>query len=161
MYQWFLWLVFVRALPYPSRVDFLSSGKFSDEQLNIIRAHPDVALVTEDGIASIRDTVAQYILIGLRRRIANNVSRTDAFWGTARLGQDQGLAIRTSEEASDYDYNYDQSSGDNVDIYILGKFHAYLMCAVALKGCLDTGVYIDHVRFSLHLVPVSRCLTTN
>ncbi|KAH9985155.1 peptidase 1 [Russula vinacea] len=89
-------------------------GKFSDEQLNIIRAHPDVALVTEDGIASIRDTVAQ----------------TDAFWGTARLGQDQGLAIRTSEEASDYDYNYDQSSGDNVDIYIL-----------------DTGVYIDHSDF--------------
>ena len=76
---------------------------FDDEQLNTIQAHPDVALVTEDGIASIQNTVVQYVLVKLRRRNANNVSRTDAYWGTARLSQDQGLAIRTSDDAPDYD----------------------------------------------------------
>jgi hypothetical protein len=134
MYQWFLWLVFVRAFAYLSRVDFLSSGKFNDEQLNTIREHPDVALVTEDGIASIQNTVLQYVLVRLRRRNANNVSRTDAFWGTARLSQDPALTIRSSEEAPYYDYNFHESSGEGVDIYVIGDFHAYFVrCGCAQK----------------------------
>lgn len=163
MYQWFLWLVFVRALPYPSRVDFLSSGKFSDEQLNIIRAHPDVALVTEDGIASIRDTVAQYILIGLRRRIANNVT----YLGPMRFGalhdwaKTRGSPSEPQRKLLITTIITTSPQGITSTYIFLVNFTHILLCAVALKGCLDTGVYIDHVRFSLHLVPLSRCLTTN
>ena len=83
--------------------------------------------MTEDGIASACDTVVQYILVRSRRQIANNLPRTDAFWGAARLSQDGGLAIQISEDGPHYGYNYDKSSGNEVDIYILGEFYAYLL----------------------------------
>ena len=115
---------------------------FDDEQLNTIQAHPDVASVTEDPIASICDTVAQYVLVRLRRRNANSVSRTDAFWGAARLSQDGGLAIQISEDGPHYGYNYDNSSGNEVDIYILGEFYAYLLlCSFAQRLLRYRGLY--------------------
>jgi hypothetical protein len=134
---------------------------FDDEQLNTIQAHPDVALVTEDGIASIRDTVVQYVLVRLRRRNANSVSRTDAFWGTARLSQDQGLAIQTSEEAPDYDYYYDESSGNGVDIYILGEFHEYFILCSSAQGLSRYWRIHRSCTSFLHLVPIYCCLAMN
>jgi hypothetical protein len=100
-YQRFCWLVFVRAFNC-HRVYFLSSGRFNDEQLNAIQAHPDVALVSEDGIASAQGTVLQYILVRLRRLIANNGPRTDACSGTGRLGQDKEDVARNTEMTSDF-----------------------------------------------------------
>jgi hypothetical protein len=123
-----------------SRFPFI--GEFDDEQLNTIQAHPDVALVTEDAIAYACDTFAQYILIRLRRQITNNLPRTDAFWGAARLSQDGGLAIQISEDGPHYGYNYDNSSGNEVDIYILGEFYAYLLlCSFAQRLLRYRGLY--------------------
>ena len=134
---------------------------FNDEQLNTIQAHPDVALVTEDAIASACDTVAQYILVRSRQQIANNLPRTDAFWGTARLSQDGGVAIRISEDGPNYGYNYDKSSGNEVDIYILGEFYAcLLLCSCAQRLLRYRGLYRPCESF-LHLVSISHCLATN
>ncbi|PPR05984.1 hypothetical protein CVT24_004621 [Panaeolus cyanescens] len=75
------------------------SGHFDEETLNKLRAHPDVALVAEDGIMHTMTT------------------QTNAPWGLSRLSSSSRLS--GSDSSLTFSYTYDASAGSCADVYIV------------------------------------------
>ncbi|KAF8638439.1 hypothetical protein AX16_010506, partial [Volvariella volvacea WC 439] len=86
------------------------SGNFDAATLALIRASPNVELVSEDGIMHTTAVTTQ----------------TDAPWGLARISSQERLASN-DPLALNYQYRYDDSAGNGVDIYILGE---QMMCVL-------------------------------
>ncbi|KAF9045110.1 serine protease [Panaeolus papilionaceus] len=85
--------------------------ELDEAALNELRTSKDVELITEDGIMEAFAT------------------QTNAPWGLQRISQRAKLSS-TSTTALTYTYNYDDSAGSGVDIYIV-----------------DTGIYTAHSDF--------------
>ncbi|KAG6828270.1 hypothetical protein H0H92_008577 [Tricholoma furcatifolium] len=112
------------------------AGKFSNDQVEAFRAQPDVASIAEDGImyASALTTQTNATL-GLAR-----LSSPDSLSGNnprymlmLHLTQSFGCSFNLlldPARLTTYTYEYDDSAGSGVDIYIV-----------------DTGVYIQHTQF--------------
>ncbi|KAA1471520.1 serine protease [Dentipellis sp. KUC8613] len=77
------------------------AGEFTGDVLNALRASPDVASVSEDGIVHITSTVTE----------------TNAPWGLSRLSQDG--PVSGSATSLNYKYSYDSTAGSGVDIYVV------------------------------------------
>ncbi|KAF8641441.1 hypothetical protein AX16_009954 [Volvariella volvacea WC 439] len=88
------------------------AGSFDDATLALIRASPDVERISEDGIMH-----------------TMTVTQSDAPWGLARISTQKSLKGNDPARL-DYNYHYDHSAGEGVDIYVL-----------------DTGVRITHTDF--------------
>ncbi|PBK68398.1 subtilisin-like protein [Armillaria solidipes] len=73
----------------------IPTGVLNDNDLNNIRANPDVESIAQDGIVSVTTT------------------QTNAPWGLARISQGAALG------SSDISYNYDPSGGAGVDVYVV------------------------------------------
>lgn len=84
----------------------------NEEVLNLLRADPDVESIYEDGIAT-----------GFK-----SVTQANTPWGLQRISQDR--VVGGDASLKQYNYKYDSSSGENVDVYVL-----------------DTGINIQHVEF--------------
>ncbi|KAG6906165.1 hypothetical protein DXG01_015515 [Tephrocybe rancida] len=82
------------------------AGKFSTNELDALRAHPDVESISEDGIMSISTT------------------QTNAPWGLARLTSSSKL-VNQDPSALTYTYNYEARAGAGVDIYVLDLTFGY------------------------------------
>jgi len=102
------------------------AGKLDAGALNFVRAHPDVASVSEDGIMSIFTT------------------QTDAPWGLARISQDAKLANQ-DPTALTFTYTYDASAGAGVDIYVVdtGVFTAHTQFGGRARWGATFGPYAD------------------
>ncbi|PBK68468.1 peptidase 1 [Armillaria solidipes] len=75
-------------------------GVLDDNDLNSIRANPDVESIAQDGIVSVITT------------------QTNAPWGLARISQRAALGS-SDTSALTYSYNYDPSGGAGVDVYVV------------------------------------------
>ncbi|KAI0077290.1 serine protease [Panus rudis PR-1116 ss-1] len=86
------------------RADLLNgfAGKFTQSQLNQLRANPDIESIVEDGIFSINAAVTQ----------------TNAPWGIARLSQDARLSNQNTGSLT-FTYKYDSAAGAGVDVYVV------------------------------------------
>ncbi|KAK0229692.1 serine protease [Armillaria nabsnona] len=76
------------------------AGVLNDNDLNNIRANPDVESIAQDGIVSVTST------------------QTNAPWGLARISQRAALGS-SDTSALTYRYNYDPSGGAGVDVYVV------------------------------------------
>lgn len=104
------------------------AANLTQEGLDNLRAQPNVQSITQDAYA--RTSATQWALsIFLALLTRPNVPdiRIDAPWGLQRISHREPVGS-TSDFALDYTYNYDDSAGKGVDIYII-----------------DTGIQIDHV----------------
>ncbi|KAK0229648.1 peptidase S8/S53 domain-containing protein [Armillaria nabsnona] len=77
----------------------IPTGVLNDDDLNNIRANPDVKSIAQDGIVSITTT------------------QTNAPWGLATISQRAALGS-SDTSALTYTYNYDPSGGAGVDVYV-------------------------------------------
>jgi len=104
------------------------AGKLDANALKLVRAHPDVVSVEEDGIMTTFSIVTQ----------------TDAPWGLARISQDPKL---TNQDATalTFTYNYDSSAGAGVDIYVVdtGVFTAHTQFGGRARWGATFGPYAD------------------
>jgi len=89
------------------------AGQLSEEAINAFTATGDVEFVSED-----RET-----------RLTDLTTQTGATWGLQRLSQQAPLKNQ-KDTGIDFQYTYDDSAGNGVDIYII-----------------DTGVQVDHPEF--------------
>lgn len=78
------------------------AGTFDDDQLESLRASPDIEAIEVDSVGHADTLVAQ----------------TDAPWGLQRISQLNPLRY-SDITALDYTYTYDDSAGAGVDIYIV------------------------------------------
>ncbi|KAK0430628.1 serine protease [Armillaria borealis] len=76
------------------------AGVLDDNDLNSIRANPDVESIAQDGIVSV------------------TTIQTNAPWGLARISQRAALGS-SDTSALTYRYNYDPSGGAGVDVYVV------------------------------------------
>ncbi|PBK68565.1 peptidase 1 [Armillaria solidipes] len=76
------------------------AGVLDDNDLNSIRANPDIESIAQDGIVSVTTT------------------QTNAPWGLARISQRAALGS-SDTSALTYRYNYDPSDGAGVDVYVV------------------------------------------
>ncbi len=107
------------------------AGKFSDEALQALRESDDVAAIEHDTIGGVDAIVTQ----------------TGAIWNLQRISQ---VAKLTSNDtnARNYNYTYDDSAGEGVDIYVIDSgashdFHVARVCM--LKAC--AGIQLNHTEF--------------
>ncbi|KAK0493677.1 serine protease [Armillaria luteobubalina] len=76
------------------------AGVLNDNDLNSIRANPDVESIAQDSIVSVTTT------------------QTNAPWGLARISQTAALGS-SDTSALTYKYNYDSSGSAGVDVYVV------------------------------------------
>lgn len=89
------------------------SGTLNDDAINVFRASKDVEYIVENGAAW----------------LSTATSQNNAPWGLQRLSQQQPLG-RSDDSSTNFVYNFDDSAGQGVDIYII-----------------DTGIQADHPEF--------------
>jgi len=90
------------------------AGTFTEKDLDTLRSSKDVEYITEDGYATAS---------------AVNV-QTNAPWGLSRISSRNKLPEGSDPKASNYEYRYDDSAGEGVDVYVI-----------------DTGIFISHPEF--------------
>nr|QIK03896.1 subtilisin-like serine protease precursor [Lignosus rhinocerotis] len=91
------------------------AGVFGTDALNALRMSPDVDYIEEDAIVNIEDTNTQ----------------ENAPWGLQRISQDPPLPAGSNPNLLAYNYTYEVTAGEYVDIYII-----------------DTGIRITHTEFN-------------
>ncbi|KAI0760467.1 peptidase 1 [Fomes fomentarius] len=89
------------------------AGKFSDEALQAFRESDDVAAIEHDTIGGVDAIVTQ----------------TGAIWNLQRISQVPKLTSNDTN-ARNYNYTYDDSAGEGVDIYVI-----------------DSGIQLNHTEF--------------
>ncbi|KAI0760470.1 peptidase 1 [Fomes fomentarius] len=99
------------AYEWPSLNAF--AGTFSDDALQALRESEDVVAIERDTIGGVDAVVVQ----------------TDAIWNLQRISQVAKLTSN-STSARNYNYTYDDSAGEGVDIYVI-----------------DTGIHLNHTEF--------------
>ena len=100
------------------------AGAFTDDDLEILRSHPNVVSIEEDGYAHTQATVTQQVRLihsEHHRFLPLVFCRTDATWGLARLSSQTKLANQDATPLT-FSYNYDDSAGGNSDVYLIGAF---------------------------------------
>ncbi|KAG8755551.1 subtilisin-like serine protease [Serendipita sp. 396] len=90
------------------------SGTFNPTQIERIQAAEFVESIERDAVGGVDALVTQY----------------DAPWGLQRISQVEGLPGGSNEQGLNYQYRYDDSAGNGVDIYIV-----------------DSGINIGHMDF--------------
>ncbi|KAK0215376.1 serine protease [Armillaria fumosa] len=87
------------------------AGVLNDNDLNNIRADPDVESIAQDGMVS--------------WHAFSSTFRANAPWGLARISQRAALGS-SDTSALTYRYNYDPSGGAGVDVYVVdtGEYHS-------------------------------------
>ncbi|KAG5727551.1 Proteinase R [Termitomyces sp. T112] len=78
------------------------AGQFTEDQINVLRAHGDVESITEDGFAQVSMVTTQ----------------TNATWGLARLSSVKKLANQNSN-ALNFQYLRETTAGLGVDVYVI------------------------------------------
>ena len=100
------------------------AGEFTDDDLNDLRAHPDIAAIEQDSVFEICGAITQSVLprayLEQADRSPTEFDRTNAPWGLGRIsslkkltGDDHGL---------NFTYKYDSTAGKGVTVYIIGRF---------------------------------------
>ncbi|KAG8829857.1 subtilisin-like serine protease [Serendipita sp. 399] len=90
------------------------SGTFNSSQIEQLQDAPFVETIERDAVGSADALVTQF----------------DAPWGLQRVSQIEGLPGGSNDQALNYQYRYDDSAGNGVDIYII-----------------DSGINIGHTDF--------------
>ncbi|KAI0714594.1 peptidase 1 [Earliella scabrosa] len=90
------------------------AGVLDAEAIRAIRSRDDVEWLEEDGIM---------------RTLAIE-TQTDGTWGLQRISQDRALPARSDPIALDFTYQFDDTAGQGVDVYVI-----------------DTGIFTDHADF--------------
>ena len=102
------------------------AGEFSEDDLNDLRAHPEIASIEEDATVKTCSVITQSVLpppphlperVG---RILTDFHRTDATWALGRITSQDKLT--GSEKDFTFKYKYDSSAGHGIDVYVIGMF---------------------------------------
>ncbi|KAF9642310.1 serine protease [Thelephora ganbajun] len=80
------------------------AGAFTDADLELLRSHPDVASIEEDGHVH-----TQYV---------KSVTRTDTTWGLERISSQTSLAGQDPDDLT-FTYTYNPTAGTGTDVYII------------------------------------------
>ena len=101
------------------------AGEFSVDDLNDLRANPEIASIEEDGTLHTCSVVTQFVpspppFTRASGRILTDLDRTDATWGLGRITSQEKLTGGPDELI--YTYKYDSTAGSGVDVYIIGVF---------------------------------------
>lgn len=97
------------------------AGEFSSDDLNELRADPDIVSVEEDGTSHTFVTKTRYVHPHLRDLVKLQCPffRNDAPWGLARISSQNKLS-GSSDTALDFEYKYDSTAGSGATIYVIG-----------------------------------------
>ena len=99
------------------------AGKFSDDDLNDLRAHPEIASIEEDGIAQTCPVETQSVLppaYPSELTFRPIFDRTDATWGLGRISSVNRLT--GSDQDLNFTYKYENSAGVGAVVYVIGMF---------------------------------------
>jgi cerevisin len=96
------------------------AGEFSDDDLNDLRAHPEITSIEEDGTVQTCSPTDPVQI--------NCLTQTDAPWGLGRITSKAKLTGKDDELK--YTYKYESSAGKGADVYVI-----------------DTGIYTQHPAF--------------
>ena len=103
------------------------AGEFSTDNLNELRAHPDIASIEEDGISHTFDTKTQYVCLLFYPKdlieLQPIFDRNDAPWGLARISSQTKLS-GSSDAALNFEYKYDSTAGSGATVYVIGMLQA-------------------------------------
>ncbi|KAI0322111.1 serine protease [Amylostereum chailletii] len=108
---------------------------FDDATLEALRSHPDVKAIEEDGALETCATQTQ----------------TNAPWGLSRISKDG--KVQGSAASLNYQYKYDSSAGNGVDIYIMGinTTHVDFGGRAKLGAVFGSGQNVDDYGHGTHV----------
>jgi cerevisin len=111
------------------------AGNFTPEDLEVLRAHPDVLSIHEDAVVRAAATVTQYIPFASFSLVMWSYAwcdfRNNAPWGLERISRRTPVANKRLG-ASTFTYSYDSSAGIGVEVYVIGVYHRTLLSFCSL-----------------------------
>jgi cerevisin len=94
-------------------------GKFTDADLNPLRASSEIEAIEEDGIATITGVQFNEFFVVFFYVLMIDLVRTDAPWGLNRISTQSPLTDQDPSHLT-FTYTYDDYPGSGIDIYVIG-----------------------------------------